>query len=54
VGVGHLGRHHARLLAAQPGVVMVGVADLVAERAQAVTAEPLAQPKRRRGGKSAE
>ena len=34
VGVGHLGRHHARLLAALPGVTLVGVADLLIERAQ--------------------
>jgi len=38
VGVGHLGRHHARLLAAMPGVNLVGVADLVADRAQAAAA----------------
>jgi len=38
VGVGHLGRHHARLLAAMPGVQLVGVADLVLERAQAAVA----------------
>lgn len=36
VGVGHLGRHHARLLAATPGARLMGVADLSAERAQAV------------------
>lgn len=38
VGVGHLGRHHARLLAATPGAHLVGVADLSAERAQAAAA----------------
>jgi predicted dehydrogenase len=38
VGVGHLGQHHARLLAAMPGVNLVGVADLVADRARAVAA----------------
>ena len=38
VGVGHLGRHHARLLAAMPDVQLVGVADLVPERAKAATA----------------
>ena len=27
VGVGHLGRHHARLLATMPGVRLVGVVD---------------------------
>ena len=36
IGVGHLGRHHARLLAAMPGVSLVAVADLDAERALAV------------------
>ncbi len=35
VGVGHLGRHHARLLGAMPGVQLVGVADLMEERARA-------------------
>jgi len=38
VGVGHLGKHHARLLAAMPDVQLVGVADLVEERARAATA----------------
>lgn len=33
VGVGHLGRHHARLLATLPGVTLVGVADTNAARA---------------------
>jgi predicted dehydrogenase len=33
VGVGHLGRHHARLYAAMPGVKLVGVADRDAGRA---------------------
>ena len=35
VGVGHLGRHHARLLASATGAQLVGVADLSAERAEA-------------------
>jgi predicted dehydrogenase len=35
VGVGHLGRHHARLLAAASGARLVGVADLSTERAEA-------------------
>ncbi|MCC7008366.1 MAG: Gfo/Idh/MocA family oxidoreductase [Acidobacteria bacterium] len=35
VGVGHLGRHHARLFGAMPGVELVAAVDLVAERAQA-------------------
>jgi predicted dehydrogenase len=38
VGVGHLGRHHARLLGAMPGVTVVGVADLLLDRAQAAAA----------------
>jgi predicted dehydrogenase len=38
VGVGHLGRQHARIYAALPGVELVAVADLVAERAHAVAA----------------
>jgi|CXWK01.1.fsa_nt_gi predicted dehydrogenase len=32
VGVGHLGRHHARLLAAASGARLMGVADVSAER----------------------
>lgn len=39
VGVGHLGRHHARLLAAMPDVELVGVADLVLERAVAAVGQ---------------
>jgi predicted dehydrogenase len=39
VGVGHLGRHHARLLGAMPGVQLVGVADLMGDRAQAAAAQ---------------
>lgn len=38
VGVGHLGRHHARILAALPGVTFVGAADLRRERADAAVA----------------
>ena len=33
IGVGHLGRHHVRLLAAMPRVEIVAAADLIAERA---------------------
>ncbi len=33
VGVGHLGKHHARLLATLPGVTLVGVADTNVARA---------------------
>ena len=39
VGVGHLGQHHARILAAMPGVELVAVADSRAEQAQAVAAQ---------------
>jgi predicted dehydrogenase len=38
IGVGHLGRHHARLLAALEGVTLTGVADLLADRAAAAAA----------------
>ena len=33
IGVGHLGQHHARLLAAMPDVELVGVVDIKPERA---------------------
>jgi predicted dehydrogenase len=36
VGVGHLGQHHARLLAVMPGVQLVGVVDTKPGRAQEV------------------
>ena len=39
VGVGHLGRHHARILAELPGVTLVGVADPDTGRAAAVAAD---------------
>jgi predicted dehydrogenase len=39
VGVGHLGRHHARLYASMPGVRLVAVADRDAERARAIASE---------------
>ena len=39
VGVGHLGRHYARILAALPDVELVAVVDTNAERARAVAAE---------------
>jgi predicted dehydrogenase len=44
VGVGHLGRHHARLYAAMPGVRLVGVADLDRDRAAAIAAEYGCEP----------
>jgi len=39
VGVGHLGRHHARLYAGMPDVRLVAVADRDVARAKAVAAE---------------
>jgi predicted dehydrogenase len=36
IGVGHLGRHHARVLAAHPGVALVGVVDTNHGRASEV------------------
>ena len=36
VGVGHLGRHHARLYAADPGAELVAVVDRDLERARAI------------------
>jgi predicted dehydrogenase len=43
VGVGHLGRHHARLLAARPDVDLVAVADLQEDRALAAVAGTAAE-----------
>jgi predicted dehydrogenase len=39
VGVGHLGRHHARILSGMPHVSLVGVADVNAARAQDVASQ---------------
>jgi len=36
VGVGHLGRHHARVLASLPGVTLVGVLDTDMDRAKEI------------------
>jgi len=44
VGAGHLGRHHARLYAGLPQAKLVGVADLVPERAQRLAAAYGAAP----------
>jgi predicted dehydrogenase len=48
IGVGHLGRHHARLLATLPQVALVAAVDLVPERARAAVegtgAEALSDP----------
>ena len=38
VGAGHLGRHHARILAALPGVELVAVVDVNRARAEEVAA----------------
>ncbi len=46
IGVGHLGRHHARILGAMPGVELVAVADSRPEQARSVASacgtEPVA------------
>jgi len=39
IGVGHLGRHHARILEKLPGVELVGVVDVNRERAEQVAAQ---------------
>src|SRR6185503_9413637 len=43
VGVGHLGRHHARILASLPGITLAGVVDTNRERAGQVAGEHGAQ-----------
>ena len=44
VGVGHLGRHHARILSALPEVELVGVVDIDRARAEAVAAASRTRP----------
>jgi predicted dehydrogenase len=39
VGIGHLGRHHARILATLPGARLVAVADILRERADDAAAK---------------
>ena len=39
IGVGHLGRHHARILASLPGITLAGVVDSNRDRANQVAAE---------------
>jgi predicted dehydrogenase len=39
IGVGHLGRHHARIMASLPGATLVGVVDTNAARATEVAAQ---------------
>src|SRR5438128_1421916 len=43
VGVGHLGKHHARLLSALPGVSLVAVVDINRARADEIAAASLTQ-----------
>jgi predicted dehydrogenase len=38
IGVGHLGRHHARILSTLPGATLVGVVDIKADRAAEIAA----------------
>ena len=38
IGVGHLGKHHARILASLPGVSLAGVVDINRERAAQIAA----------------
>ena len=44
VGVGHLGRHHARILSTASGVELVGVVDINAARAADIAAAHQTQP----------
>ena len=39
IGVGHLGKHHARILATLPGVSLAGVVDLNRDRAEKIAGE---------------
>lgn len=39
IGVGHLGKHHARVLASLPGVTLAGVVDTNRERAEQIAAQ---------------
>src|SRR6478672_200853 len=44
IGVGHLGKHHARILAALPGVELVAVVDTNRARAEEIAAAHGTQP----------
>src|SRR5262245_32280421 len=44
IGVGYLGRHHARILGAMPGVDLVGVVDVNRARAEEIAAANRTQP----------
>jgi predicted dehydrogenase len=39
IGVGHLGQHHARILASLPGVSLAGIVDINKERASKIAGE---------------
>jgi predicted dehydrogenase len=39
IGVGHLGKHHARILASLPGISLAGVVDINADRAAEIARE---------------
>lgn len=39
IGVGHLGKHHARILASMPGISLAGVVDLNRERAAEIAGQ---------------
>ena len=39
IGVGHLGQHHARILASLPDVSLAGVVDINRERAEKIAGE---------------
>ena len=39
IGVGHLGKHHARILASLPGITLAGVVDTNKDRASQIAAE---------------
>lgn len=39
IGVGHLGKHHARILASLPGISLAGVVDIDAARAAEIAGE---------------
>jgi predicted dehydrogenase len=44
VGVGHLGQHHARILASLPGVSLIAVVDVNRPRADAIAAQHRSRP----------
>jgi len=44
IGVGHLGRHHARILSSMPGVALVAVVDTNRPRAEEIAASNGTQP----------